>query len=617
MGSTPGRSPSGGPEIVCNAAVPPASVRATPPTPGIGRARHAFSRPGFGLVAILFGLIALVLAPLAVAAQQPTRATPGQPDHDGRIWRVAVAQFLTIDIPEEYRYLARIVPLLAYELLRDVESHRLSTEQRREILARETVDRDRSRTSEVRALLDRRDRLLFADLQPEEWARQYEELSTQIEDLRSQEQETVTVASEGSATDPGPSGAATSGVGAPVPDTTPSTDTATTTIPVEWWANHDQGRALEVPLPTSPTDETIRAELAAAAQRETLDQIVWGRIEYFDGRIYLEMRLFDALLGEWVDDDYVTTIATDLAGQIEGPTTAMAAAIAGEPEGGAVLTVVASIDGSPPPDADEAAGTPDDELPAIVVDGTIRGFGSVRIPFLRPGTIEIIVSSEGYLTKTQTVRLAPREERTVEVTLQPEDRAVASIASEPSGAKVYLGSVYQGLTPVGVSVPDVPTNLRLSLPGYHDSRLTIGPEGASAYPAVVLTSASTTTTAPPLFERVLLGRDSQTSTYTTRQAKDRFYTALGLFAVSVPVTLFLSSGINGLLPLLPDDTGVTPLTPEENTRLGTYWTVMQVARGVSIGANVLLLTRAIGRLVDYVRTGDASFGRASTRQGSR
>lgn len=158
----------------------------------------------------------------------------------------------------------------------------------------------------------------------------------------------------------------------------------------------------------------------------------------------------------------------------------------------------------------------------VSVDGTLQGIGTVDVRYLPPGDVEIRVERPGYVPETRIVTLLPFQTAEVSVTLEAADTETILIVSEPESADVYVRSVWSGRTPVAVPRPSIPTDVTLSVEGFREN------------------SFSISQVSPERIERSLVPIDRDWQQYIRRR-RDVFYSALGAFALSVPVPVVLGA----------------------------------------------------------------------------
>ena len=223
---------------------------------------------------------------------------------------------------------------------------------------------------------------------------------------------------------------------------------------------------------------------------------------------------------------------------------------------------------------------------AVAVDEILRGFGSVRAPYLRAGSHRILVSASGRPSVAREVDLGAGDVRVERIELPAPTARTVRIQSSPAGADVYVDSVWVGTTPIEHDFPAESTIVRLRRDDYLESRFVV--DGAS----------------PALVNRALLPASVDWSE-EIRDRRDGFYSALTWFVVSVPVTLLLNGGFESVRGAFPpgDSDELSQDELERVARLGNilYWSsIGGVLVNVGLFANLLI------SIFDYIEVGEGS-----------
>ena len=158
-----------------------------------------------------------------------------------------------------------------------------------------------------------------------------------------------------------------------------------------------------------------------------------------------------------------------------------------------------------------------------------------------------------------------------------------TITSNPPGASVYRGVVWQGFTPLAVPRHPQPTAYTLSRDDYYDSRLEIGPNS------------------PDIVERILISREYDWEA-ETKASRDRFYRSFGWFALSVGVPIILYGTYQDYAGLYPDGVARGDLSAAEQERLQREVNAVFYGYYGSIALSGGLFANMIWRLVQYVQT---------------
>lgn len=105
---------------------------------------------------------------------------------------------------------------------------------------------------------------------------------------------------------------------------------------------------------------------------------------------------------------------------------------------------------------------------SVYLDGTHRGTTPISIDNVASGSHTIELTKSRYESKTLAVSLSVGGAENIRESLEPLTGSI-SIASNPSGANVYLDDIYKGRTPTTISgvLPDSHT-IRVEKDGYED-----------------------------------------------------------------------------------------------------------------------------------------------------
>jgi len=239
---------------------------------------------------------------------------------------------------------------------------------------------------------------------------------------------------------------------------------------------------------------------AAYCAAQGLDLLVGGTLKEVQGYLLLELWAFDATRGKIVlssreaaDRDqiyaFMPTVGKDIAGIILGR------------------------------EWTQLAFDPDPPGASLYVDDTLVASGVSPSLYLSPGTKTVRVSARGYRDETRTVTLEPGQQFSLVVKLEKGITGSVTVASEPTGADLYVDSIWKGKTPVSVERPASRSRGVLSLTGFYDLPFSIGPDSMEqlSFPLQVDIGA-----------RDLL----------QKQARNDFYVSFGWFAVSIVLPLF-------------------------------------------------------------------------------
>ena len=155
----------------------------------------------------------------------------------------------------------------------------------------------------------------------------------------------------------------------------------------------------------------------------------------------------------------------------------------------------------------------------IYLNGKLSGVGGLNDLILSPGAHRLRIEAEAAETLEETVLLEAGEEHFLEFSLTESPVPEIEVASDPDGAQVYLSSLWAGTTPLLLPETGRDGTLRLVLKGYKDVLV----------PVSELESGK---------NNFILERQFYDPELRLRAKRDRLYTAVGLFTLSLPVTIF-------------------------------------------------------------------------------
>jgi hypothetical protein len=237
------------------------------------------------------------------------------------------------------------------------------------------------------------------------------------------------------------------------------------------------------------------------AKQQDLDVLIWGRFDEVQGFLFVEINLFNAVLGETVYS------YSDAAAPIE--LYAMSDELITE-----IATVLWGRDWSSLSVATEPPGA------SVWIDEVYQGRTPVHIPYLLPGRKQLRLETSGYQPVSRTIELSPYLEQVEEISLVPRQREVFTLESDPRGAAVYRGSEWLGTTPLNLEKPEGLSRFLLRREGYLD------------FPLYAQPSVDPSITAELLPESIDPGE-------IQNRRRNELYRAFGAFALSIPVPFFI------------------------------------------------------------------------------
>jgi len=232
---------------------------------------------------------------------------------------------------------------------------------------------------------------------------------------------------------------------------------------------------------------------------------------------------------------------------------------------------------------------------AIFMGNELLGYGSVELRDREPGMITLRLARIGYATQEIQIQALESQENSSHFEMELLRAQNIALSSTPPGANVYLGSQWLGMTPLSVPAPFVGSLLTFKLPGFQEEELFARPLEEQSIEAAL----------KPLGDNVNL-----------RDAKDRFYKAMGAFTLSFFGTILINQvhGNQQALYLFQADrfSSEAPfLFGEElaaaTERLNMAYTLEQSTYWTTVGLGTLsagLLVYTFYELFRYIEVGE-------------
>lgn len=308
----------------------------------------------------------------------------------------------------------------------------------------------------------------------------------------------------------------------------------------------------------------------AAAETRDVDLLLYLSVVPVEELLFLRIRSYNRFTR--IDREIARVVASpeDMPRRLEERVAALVREVAGR-ELASLLVHVTDERGLPAEDA------------RIRLDDSLIGVGHAEERFLLPGGYSLqIVTSDGRRVD-QDILLLGGEVRRLAVELPPRAAAMILLESDPPGARVYEGSLWTGITPLEVPRPADPREYTISLKGYYDSRVQLGPEG------------------PSRVSRTLVHTDTDWYGQVT-DTRNRFYRSFGAFALSLSVPILLNGVYQNLGGLFPGGEARADLSAEEQEKYLRRANNVLVGYYVSFGVSTALFGNMMWRLTQYVRT---------------
>ena len=329
---------------------------------------------------------------------------------------------------------------------------------------------------------------------------------------------------------------------------------------IEFKSGQEDGQLLVPPL-YSP--------LRYARQQE-VELLIWGTLEEYQGYLYFEIFALSPHLGKEVLAYRDAVQPEEIALLLADINQELAAIVLGSKS--------VSITIHPEPAESE-----------IYLDGAFVGSGVTALKFLLPGEKILRVSCQGYLEEYRQIELLPGEHYDLSIALAAGDMEYMSVSSKPQGASVYHGSQRLGRTPLEIAMPAPAVS----------SRLLLRKEGYSDYPFYLDSS---------FIGNIDLTLESNILEESVVQTKkrDKFYSAFGIWALTVPLPLFLY-GITSDYALAYQDAAVSG-NLSEKSRLQSTGQVFYYSYLGALFINGSLFLRMMFNLFDYINSADIKAG---------
>jgi hypothetical protein len=239
------------------------------------------------------------------------------------------------------------------------------------------------------------------------------------------------------------------------------------------------------------------------AKKHNLDLLIWGEIEEIQGYLYIRVNAFHSLLDKniysYEDAAEIGTLFEALPDTVRELTRVILG------RDWASLTVRTD-----PSSCD------------VRINNVWVGMGGLQEQFVDPGELRVEVSCPGFVTEELSLDIAPLEEKVLQIDLVPTEERQLFLTSVPEGAEVYLDALWAGQTPLVLTFPNIDGRLLLKKEGYRDMSYMI--------------AASSSNVLNMVMKKHVLDEEAW-----QKKRRDNFYKSLGIFALSVPLPLFLYS----------------------------------------------------------------------------
>ncbi|GEM_PF-4132492 len=223
----------------------------------------------------------------------------------------------------------------------------------------------------------------------------------------------------------------------------------------------------------------------------------------------------------------------------------------------------------------------------IWVNNQLRGLGALDLGILTPGDYSITLRNEGFETYQEIVTIEESSELSLLKTLTTLQKDFTLIQTDPEGAKVYVGGVFQGITPLEIPSSGDAKYLEILKEGFNPITYSLLP-GMPVQPWVLIPSSPKA---------------------SIEDARGWFYFALGSFTVSFFTTVMFR-GFEAEYKQLSDayvrdylNTNVALRTQEQLDKVHqsyTYQQIFQKGGYTLMGVTAVLFGWTIWELSRYI-----------------
>ena len=260
--------------------------------------------------------------------------------------------------------------------------------------------------------------------------------------------------------------------------------------PIEYTDNKLSGKLIESP-------EFSPMQLA---KKWNVDLLIWGMVEQVDDILYIRVNAYESAVDRSVFSYIDAGSRENVYSYLKNAAEELSDIILGHSWGSLVIE-------TEPPDS------------AVYVNGEFRGFGNEELKYISPGKTDIRVDHDGYKRYTDTLVIEAGKTHHINVKLKSIKLGKVTINTAPPGASVYINSVWQGLSPLTVEKPQYPRHVVIKYKDYEEKEFTLSRDSANNL-------------------RITLKRKIIPYEEIVEKERDQFYSALGLWFISIPVPIF-------------------------------------------------------------------------------
>ena len=322
--------------------------------------------------------------------------------------------------------------------------------------------------------------------------------------------------------------------------------------------------------------EKIPGAIGETADKYDLDLVVYGFIETIDQYKYVEVRLWNNIVEQ---DKYIWRTAVspeNINDMLEPGLNGIKTAVYGRSW------------------AELSVKGPDNCM--IYLNGSFKGIGSLNSISVTPGTVDIELRKSGSISRKERVEVTAETLTELEYDMQEIEKGAVIVQTWPAGADVYLDSIWIGKSPVKIELKNRTSAIRITKEGYEERNFFFEKESEKLLNINL--------------KPVVAERDEWIPA-----SRKRFYTSMGSFMLSIPLTSLFSSMLDQSRDayyremdiLNPDSNGDPTLFFNRNDETDRLFSLNRAEYALyiaSLGLNVFLFLDTIIQAVEYVGSVD-------------
>ncbi len=298
------------------------------------------------------------------------------------------------------------------------------------------------------------------------------------------------------------------------------------------------------------------------AKKRNVDLLIWGMVEQIDNILYIRIEAYDSALEKSVFSYVDAGSRENVYSYIKDAETGLSRVLLGRSWGNLIVET-----------------NPEDS--SIYVNDVFKGLGNEELRYLVPGELTIRVHHDGYKDYIHRVTVEESKTSHLSVKLKEIKLGTVTINTEPEGAALYLNSVWQGVSPLSLLRPDSFKYIVIKKEGFGISDFTF--------------SRDTPNTVTVKLQRELISPEK-----IERQKRDEFYSAFGLWLITLPVPIF---GYGFAIDYkLGEITALTDNNTGEADKMSLYSDMMYYSYLGGIFISASLFVNVAVHLINYIES---------------